>query len=58
MDGTRVIRAIELYANNFLLGEEFPADVRNYPKPSELPTFLDAKQVMQYIFKVCANQDS
>ena len=27
MDGTRVIRAIELYSDKYLVGEEFPADV-------------------------------
>ena len=28
MDGTRVIRTIELYENEYLVGESFPADVR------------------------------
>ena len=28
MDGTRVIRAIELYADKILVGESFPPDIR------------------------------
>ena len=28
MDGTRVIRTIELYENEYLVGESFPADIR------------------------------
>ena len=32
MDGTRVIRAIELYLDKYLVGEQFPVDVRSYPK--------------------------
>ena len=45
MDGTRIIRAVELYRNEYLVGEEFPADVRCYPTESQLPTIQDPKQV-------------
>ena len=51
VDGTRVIRAIELYSDKYLIGEEFPADVRLYPKESDLPVFEDAEQIMKYIYK-------
>ena len=31
MDGTRMIYVIELYLDKYLVGEQFPSDVRNYP---------------------------
>ena len=46
MDGTRVIRAIELY-HDMLIGEQFPADVRKYPK--ELPKPQTPEDLKQYI---------
>ena len=35
MDGTRVVRIIELY-NKYLVGEMFPPSVRSWPKETEL----------------------
>ena len=49
MDGTRVICAIELY-HDMLIGEQFPADVRKYPK--ELPKPQTPEDLKQYIFNV------
>ena len=54
MDGTRVIRAIELCSDQYLI-KEFPADVRLYPKESDLPVFEDAEQTIKYICKVRTN---
>ena len=56
MDRTRAILCIvELYANTYLVGEEFPPDVRCYPDIAHLPTFQGVKEVFQYISKVCVN---
>ena len=55
MDGTCVIRAIELYSDKYLIGEEFPADVQSYPEESNLPIFEDAEQTTKYICKVRMN---
>ena len=55
MDGTRIILAVELYRNEYLVGEEFPADVRCYPTESQLPSIQDPKQVESYILSVQKN---
>ena len=55
MDRTRVIRAVELYTETYLVGEEFPADVRCYSDVADLPTLQGAKEVFEYISKVRAN---
>lgn len=55
MDGTRVICAVELYRDQYLLGEDFPADVRYYPTESQLPVIQDRKQVENYIVAVRRN---
>lgn len=49
MDGTRVVRIIELYKDNFLVGESFPADVRSYPSSGELPTASNWEELNEYI---------
>ena len=36
MDGTRVVRTIELYEDKYLIGECFPADVHLFPFPLQL----------------------
>ena len=54
MDGTRIIRTIELYDNKYLVGEEFPADIWMHPTPSCLQTFQNPKQTAEYIFIVNA----
>ena len=38
MDGTRITRAVELYLDKYLIGEEFHPDVRLFPDESQLPT--------------------
>ena len=50
MDGTGVIRAIELYADKFLVGESFPPDIRDYPQPTQLPTVESWEQVQRYMY--------
>ena len=50
MDGTRVIRAIELYLDQYLVGEQFPPDVQNYP--AEPPALQNSEQLEQYVSKV------
>ena len=54
MDGTRVIRTIELYENQFLVGESFPADIRLFPGPHNLPKLVSREQVQEYVFSVRA----
>ena len=52
MDGTRVICVIEMYCD-MLIGEQFPADVRKYPK--KLPKPQTPEDLKQYIFNVREN---
>jgi len=52
MDGTRVIRAIELYENEYLVGKSFPADVRSFPESHSLPKFESREQVQKYVLSV------
>ena len=54
MDGTRVIRTIELYENEYLVGESFPADVRSFPEPHNLPKLVSREQVQEYVLSVRA----
>ena len=49
MDGTHVIRIIELY-HDMLIGEQFPADVRKYPK--ELAKPQTPEDLKQYFFNL------
>ena len=55
MDRTCVLCAVELYAETYLVGEEFPADVRCYSDAADLPTLQGAKEMFEYISKVRAN---
>ena len=55
MDGTRVVRAIELYLDKYLIGEEFSTDVRKFLTEFNLPILQDAEQVKNYIFDVRRN---
>ena len=41
MDGTRVIRILELYLDQYLVGKEFSPDVRCWPTPDELDIAID-----------------
>ena len=54
MDGTRVIRTIELYENEYLVGESFPTDVRSFPEPHNLPKLVSREQVQEYVLSVRA----
>ena len=54
MDGTRVIHTIELYENEFLVGESFPADIRLFPEPHNLPKLVSREQVQGYVLSVRA----
>ena len=36
MDGTRVIRVVELYHDQYLVGKALPPDIRCFPSPDEL----------------------
>ena len=52
MDGTRVVRAIELYEDEILLGEAFHPDYRQYPSLVEVPRANSWEQIQQYVFSV------
>lgn len=50
MDGTRVIRAIELYQDKYLVGKEFPPDVRLFG--AQLVVADSMSQAQTFILKV------
>ena len=50
MDGTRVVRAIELYLDEYLVGEQFPTDVRQFP--DEPPIYTTPAELSTYVNKV------
>ena len=53
MDGTRVIRTVELYQDEYLVGESFPPDVRRFP---EYPIKAQSwEQVQEYVLSVREN---
>ena len=52
MDGTRIIRTIELYENEYLVGDSFPANVRSFPEPHKLPKLESQEQVQEYVLSV------
>lgn len=53
MDGTRVVRTIELYNDKYLVGESFSPDVRAWPSQStELPVAKSWEQVRDYVLSV------
>ena len=47
MDGTRVVRIIELYKNKYLrlVGEMFPPSIQSWPKETELVKASSWEQV-------------
>jgi len=51
MDGTRIMRMIELYEDTYLIGKSFPADIHLFPKPEKLPT-LKSREQQNYILSV------
>ena len=52
MDGTRVVRTIELYQDTYLVGECFPPDCRLFPGSSQLPKPESWEQVQEYVLSV------
>ena len=50
MDGTRVVRAIELYLDKYLVGEQFPTDVCQFP--AEPPNYITPDELSSYVNKV------
>ena len=54
MDGTRIIRTVELYLDQFLVGKEFPPDVRLHAQAhaSTDVTNMTNQDVQKYIFEV------
>ena len=55
MDGTRIVRIIELYQNEYLVGESFSPDVRMFPTPEQLMKVESQKQLQDYILSVRQN---
>ena len=45
MDETRIVWIIELYQNEYLVGESFSPDVRMYPTPQQLMKVESQKQL-------------
>ena len=56
MDGTRVIRVIELYLDQYLVGKEFSPDVRCWPSADNLDVAVDWEQIKNYVIKVRHNK--
>lgn len=56
MDGTRIVRTIELYLDTYLLGKAFPADVRLFPTEENLVKAETWEQVQQHVLSVRANK--
>lgn len=54
MDGTRVVRTVELYQDQYLVGECFPPDVRQFPLPNQLPKVETWEKVQEYVLSVRA----
>ena len=52
MDGTRVVRIIDLYRDKYLVGKSFPPDVRCFPSPENVDQVLNWEQVHQYVLSV------
>ena len=52
MDGTRIIRSVELYLDKYLVGKAFSPDIRMHPDESHLPTTESSKQVQDYVLGV------
>ena len=58
MDSTRVVRSIELYLGRYLIGKEFPPDVRLFPKHDECDISIMSNEDTQwYIFSVRKNDE-
>ena len=60
MYGTRVVRTIELYEDEYLVGECFRPDVCLFPLPHQLPKAESWEKVQKYVLSVraCSNYAS
>ena len=56
MDGTRIIRTIELYLDTYLLRKAFPADIRLFPTEENLANAETWEQIQQHVLSVRANR--
>lgn len=55
MDGARVVRTIELYEHEYLVGDYFPPDCRLFPTREELTRAESHKQIQDYVLSVRQN---
>lgn len=56
MDGTRIVRTIELHLDTYLLGQAFPPDVRLFPNEANFVRANTWEQVQQHVLSVRANK--
>ena len=54
LPGTRVMRVIKLYLDKYLVGGQFPTDVRQFP--DEPPIYTTPDELSTYINKVRLNK--
>lgn len=52
MDGTRVVRIVEVYQGRYMVGNEFPTDPRLFPSPDQLPVPESLEQMQQFVLNV------
>ena len=56
MDGTRVVRTIELYLGKYLIGKAFPPDIRLFPDCDKYDiSTMTNEDIQRYIFTVRKN---
>ena len=51
MDGTRVIRIVELYRDQYLVGKAFPPDVCSFPSPDQMQA-INWQQTQDHVLQV------
>ena len=52
MDGTRIIRVVELYRDQFLVGKAFPPNVHCFPSAEQLDEAVSWQQVKEHVMAV------
>ena len=52
MDGTRIIRVVELYRDQFLVGKAFPRNVHCFPSAEQLDEAVSWQQVQEHVMAV------
>ena len=52
MDGTRIIRVVELYRDQFLVGKAFPPNVHCFPSAEQLDEAVSWQQVQEHVMTV------